>query len=329
MPVIPPRDLEAVIKGALVNSDTSEDNAGIVAAALVLAEIDGRKGHGLSRVPSYAAQAKSGKVDGHAIPKLERPKPGVLSIDAGNGFAYPALQAVQSALPGIARENGIAMAAVHSSHHHGVAGHHVERMAEEGLVALLFGNTPAAIAPWGGKTPLFGTNPIAFAAPVEGRPALVVDLATSKVARGNILAASQKGESIPEGWALDAAGRPTTDAAAALKGSMVPMADAKGAALALMVEVLAAALTGAAFGHEASSFFEGEGEPPNTGQVMVAIDPGALANDMATRLAGLAELIEKDGGRMPGATGLERRKAAEGGIEVDAGALAAAEALAG
>ena len=184
------------------------------------------------------------------------------------------------------------------------------------------------MAPWDGKTPLFGTNPIAFAAPVEGRPPLVVDLATSKVARGNILAAEQRGEPIPEGWALDADGVPTTDPVAALKGSMVPMAEAKGAALALMIEVLAAALTGAAFGHQASSFFEAEGPPPNTGQVMIAIDPAGLESGLAERMAQLAQLIEEDGGRMPGAARMERRRAAENGLEVNSEALAAVESIA-
>ena len=122
-------------------------------------------------------------------------------------------------------------------------GRHVERLAEQGLVALFFANTPEAIAPWGGTRAVFGTNPIAFAAPLEGRAPVVVDLALSKVARGDIVAAKQRGEAIPAGWALDKDGRPTTDADAALAGTMIALGDAKGAALALMVEVLAAALT--------------------------------------------------------------------------------------
>ena len=220
------------------------------------------------------------------------------------------------------------MAAIRRSHHYGVAGHHVEKLADQGLVALLFGNTPAAMAPWGGKTPLFGTNPIAFAAPVAGREPMVIDLATSRVARGNILTASQKGNPIPEGWALDADGAPTTDPAAALKGSMVPMAGAKGAALALMIEVLAAALTGAAFGRDATSFFDARGNPPNTGQLMIAIDPSATADDMAGRLAMLAGLIEDDGARLPGSSRMARRQAAAtDGLDVDAAALDAAVTL--
>lgn len=329
MPVITPSELQETITRALVACDTSDASARSVAAALTLAEIDGKKGHGLSRVPSYGGQAKSGKVDGHATPQLRSPRPGVVAIDAGHGFAYPAVDLMLSALPELATTNGIAMATISRSHHYGVAGHHVEKLADQGLVALLFGNTPAAMAPWGGKTPLFGTNPIAFAAPIEGREPMVLDLATSKVARGNILTASQKGETIPEGWALDQDGQPTTDPAAALQGSMVPMADAKGAALALMIEVLAASLTGAAFGRDATSFFEAEGAPPNTGQLMIAIDPGCVVADAAERMAVFADAIEADGGRLPGATRLARRQAAMAGLEVNEDALTAARSLIG
>ncbi len=144
-----PSELEGIITEALMANRTAEGNARSVARALVLAEIDGKKGHGLSRVPSYAGQAQSGKVDGHASPGAESPRPGVLAIDSGHGFAYPAFDLMQSALPEMAQRNGIAMAAIRRSHHYGVAGHHVEKLADQGLVALLFGNTPAAMAPWG------------------------------------------------------------------------------------------------------------------------------------------------------------------------------------
>ena len=158
-------DLEALIVAAMVACNTSEANARSVARALAQAEIDGQKGHGLSRVPSYGAQSKSGKVDGHAMPEARQPRPGSLMIDAKHGFAFPAFDLAITRLPEIARANGIAAAGFTRSHHFGVAGRHVERLAEAGLVALGFGNTPKAMAPWGGKQPLYGTNPIAFAVP--------------------------------------------------------------------------------------------------------------------------------------------------------------------
>jgi len=333
MTIISPETLHAGIAAALEASSTSPENAQSVAAALTRAEIDGKKGHGLSRVPSYAGQAKSGKVKGFARPEMSPSKPGVLAIDAGHGFAYPAFDLMLEELPKITRGQGIAMAGVYRSHHYGVAGHHVEKAADQGMVALLFGNTPAAMAPWGGKTPLFGTNPIAFAAPIKDQPPLVIDLATSKVARGNIMAASQRGEDIPEGWALDADGNPTTDAKSALGGTMVPLGDAKGAALALMIEVLAAAITGAGFGYQATSFFDAEGDYPNVGQMMMMIDPSAMpmvsGDDFAARMADMAGLITDDGARLPGSGRMAKRQAAEHGIEVNDAAWQAALDLAG
>lgn len=325
-------ELEALITAALVASQTSHANARSVARALAQAEIDGQAGHGLSRVPTYAAQAKVGKVDGHAVPRVQQTRPGSLMIDVANGFAYPALDLAITQLPGLASVNGIAAAGFVRSHHFGVAGRHVERLAEAGLVALAFGNTPKAIPPWGGKRPLFGTNPIAFAAPRSGEPPIVVDLALSQVARGKILTAAQKGEPVPPTWAVDEDGRPTTDAKVALKGALQPIGGAKGAALALMVEVLAAALTGAHFGFETSSFLDAEGPPPAVGQLLLAIDPGAFAGEdvFADRIAALTGAIGDDAGaRLPGDRRIAlRATAARQGVTVDAGLLAEVRALA-
>jgi (2R)-3-sulfolactate dehydrogenase (NADP+) len=326
-------ELEALIAAALRASNTSQANAASVARALTRAEIDGQTGHGLSRVPSYAAQARSGKVDGHAVPELHQPRPASAMIDAKGGFAYPALDLAIERLPALAQASGIAAAGFTRSHHFGVAGHHAERLAEAGLLALAFSNTPKAMAPWGGQRPVFGTNPIAFAAPLQDAPPVVVDMALSQVARGKILTAAQKGEAIPAGWAVDEAGRPTTDAAAALKGALQPVGGAKGAALALMVEVLAAALTGARFGFEASSFFDAEGPPPEVGHLLIAIDAAGFAGTaaFAERIGTLAAAIEGNGdGRLPGSRRAAlRQSAASNGVSVDGRLLADVRALAG
>jgi (2R)-3-sulfolactate dehydrogenase (NADP+) len=320
----------AVVGETLQRCRTSAENAASVARALVAAEADGLKGHGLSRLPSYAAQAKVGKVDGFALPTLERPRPALALIDAAHGFAYPAIDVAHHALVPAARSRGVAVAAIRRSHHCGVAGHPVEALAGEGLLALFFANTPSAIAPWGGATGVFGTNPIAFACPLPDKPPIVVDLSLSKVARGNILAAKQRGESIPEGWALDSAGDPTTDPAEALKGTMLPLGDAKGTALALMVELLAAGLTGANYARDASSFLDADGPPPGTGQFVIVFDPGAIGGEGAIkRFAALAEMVEAEpGARLPGRRRLANRATAEAeGIVIPPGLLAEIEAL--
>jgi (2R)-3-sulfolactate dehydrogenase (NADP+) len=330
MPTLTLTQAEELVAEALMRCRTAPGNARSVAHALVAAEAEGLKGHGLSRVPTYAAQAKVGKVDGFAKPTLDWSRPAVAAVDANSGFAYPALEVAVAALPEATRRNGIAAAAIRRSHHCGAAGHPVERLAEAGLVALMFANTPAAIAPAGGAKGVFGTNPIAFACPLPGRPAIVVDLSLSKVARGNILAAKQKGESIPEGWALDAQGRPTTDPAAALAGTMLPLGDAKGTALALMVELLAAGLTGANFAADASSFLDAKGPPPGTGQLLIAFDPSAFGGaDAANHFAALAAAIEaQPGARLPGARrrGLRARAEREG-VSVNEPLLAEITAL--
>jgi (2R)-3-sulfolactate dehydrogenase (NADP+) len=310
---------EARLTDLFATAGASPANAASVAWALVMAEADGLKGHGLSRVPTYLAMLKSGKIDGQVVPKASRPKPGVLAIDAGHGFAYPAIDLAIVEIPDLAREQGIVAVPIRRSNHCGAAGLHVERLAEQGLVAMLYANTPGAIAPWGGSKPVFGTNPIAFAAPLAGREPIVIDMALSKVARGPIVAAKQKGQPIPEGWALDVHGKPTTDAAAALAGTMVPLGDAKGATLAMMVEILAAALVGAHFGFQASSFLDADGGPPDTGQLILAIDPHAMGgNWFDERMRALVHAIEaQEGTRLPGVRRLTlRAKARAEGIDM-------------
>ncbi|RME64982.1 MAG: Ldh family oxidoreductase [Alphaproteobacteria bacterium] len=315
-------EAERLAHDALAACGTRADNARATAAALVRAEADGQAGHGLSRVPSYAAQAKVGKVKGDAVPVMHRVAEATLRIDAGLGFAYPAIDMAIDALAALAPRTGIAAASIYRSHHFGQAGAHAERLAERGLVALLFGNSPKAIAFWGGKRPMLGTNPIAFAAPLPAsQPPLVIDLALSKVARGKIMAAGKAGKTIPEGWALDTNGKPTTDPAAAMAGSMLPIGDAKGAALAMMVEILAAALTGSHFGWEASSLFDAEGAPPDLGQTLIVIDPGLFsAGRFLERMAAFCAAVEaENGARLPGLSRLERRKrAARDGIAIPA-----------
>lgn len=324
MPNMSLAEAHDLVAAAMARNGANGANAASVARALVGAEADGLKGHGLSRVPTYAGQLRARKVIGDAAPAVSRPRPGALSIDAAHGFAYPAMDAAVERLPDLTREQGIAAAAIYRSHHCGAAGQQVERLAEAGLVALMFANAPAAMAPWGGSKPLYGTDPIAFACPLPGRPAIVVDLSLSKVARGNILAAKQRGETIPDDWAFDAEGRPTTDPAAALNGTMAPMGEAKGVALALMVELLAAGLTGGRYAHEASSFLDDFGDPPGTGQLIIAIDPAAFSASGPGRFAVLAEAVEAQAGaRLPGSRRIALRKAAaEKGLEVADGLLA-------
>ena len=323
-------DTERLVAEAFQRADVGAAQAASVARALVAAEAAGQSGHGLRRVAAYAAQAKVKKVDGHARPHIEMTRAATMRVDAAEGFAFPALDLAIERSPDIVAETGVLAIAVRNSHHAGVLGLTVERFAEKGLVALMTANAPSAMAAWGGTKGVFGTNPIAFAAPLPGADPVVIDLSLSKIARGKVMAAKQKGVPIPEGWALDMDGNPTTDADAALAGTMVPVGDAKGAALALMVEMLSAGLTGANYAYEASSLFDDKGGPPKLGQFMLVLDPKAIGGANALgRLGELAAMIGREPGtRLPGRRGLVlRRKASADGLVIDDDVIAAIEAV--
>ena len=304
-------DAETRVTQALISDGLSETAARSVACALVTAEAEGQVGHGFSRLAGYRAQIHNQKINATANLTCTSLQPAALLIDADCGFAYPALDLAIERGALLAHQYGVATMAIHNSHHCGALSLQVEKIAEHGLIGLMFANTPKAIAPWGGNQPFYGTNPIAFAVPRANGDHLVIDMSLSKVARGKIMHAQKTGTPIPEGWAIDADGKPTTDPNAALKGSMLAFGDAKGSALLLMVEILAAALTGGAFSAHANSFLTPDGEPPRVGQFMLAIKPGN-SHDFAQRLEQLLAMITaQDGVRLPGTRRLTARQSAE------------------
>ncbi len=323
------------VAAALQRAGASPAMAQSTARALVLAESQGQAGHGLSRVAQYATHLRNGRANGAAVPQVLRRRGGALVVDAGEGLAFPACDlAVQEAVAAAA-EHGIALVGVVRSHHCGVVVDHLRAAAAAGCVGIGFANSPAAMPAAGGAHPIFGTNPVAAAFPRgAGHDPLLTDLSLSEVARGKIMVAAKEGKPIPAGWALDAQGQPTTDARAALAGSMLPVGAAsssKGAMLALMVELLVTAVIGANFGFEASSFFVDEGNRPGIGQTFIVIDPGALAGRehyLARVEALVAEMLRDSGVRLPGARREAlRRKAEADGLEVPDALLAAWSAL--
>jgi len=312
-------------RAALAAGGANAAMARMTAEALVAAEAIGQGGHGLSRVPQYAGFLRNGRALGDAEPRLVAERGGAALLDAGDGLAYPALHLAEHEARERAARFGVASVAIRRSHHAGALGLPVERLARTGLVALAVTNSPAAIAAPGGRRPLLGTNPVAAAFPRPGGHPLVADLALSAVARGRIAQAAAAREAIPPGWALDAAGAPTTDAQAALGGTMLALGGAKGAVLALLVEAWIASLAGSALGFEADSFFEEEGNRPGLGLLLLAFDPAAFAGRDAalSRMEALCDALLGDGARLPGARRAALRAQAQvQGIEV-AEALAA------
>ena len=320
---LPMAEVEALVAGQLQRAGAGAAMATSTARALVLAEAQGLGSHGLSRVTQYATHLRNGRADGAALPQVLRRRDGALVVDAHGGLAFPACELAVREAVAAALRHGIAIAGVVRSHHCGVLVDHLRPAAAAGLVGLGFANSPAAMPAAGGRHAIFGTNPVAAIFPRAGGDALMIDLSLSEVARGKLMVAAKEGRPIPEGWALDAGGRPTTDPRAGLAGSMLPVGAAtspKGAMLALVVELLVTALIGAHFGYEASSFFVDEGNRPGIGQAFIVIDPGALAGQASylERVEALvAEMQVDEGVRMPG----ERRdkllrRARDEGLEV-------------
>lgn len=322
---IPLDRVEALALRSLLAAGASAMQAAPVARSIRQAEGDGMRSHGLLYLPVYVEHLACGKVDGKAEPQVRQARPGAVVVDAGQGFAHPAIDLGLPVLLQAARDQGIAALTLHRSYNCGLLGHHAQRIAEAGLVGLCFTHAPASISPPGGKVPVIGTNPFALAVPDgQGGAAFVIDQSASVVAKSEILLRARKGEPIPEGWALDTDGQPTTSAEAALKGSMLPAGGVKGFGMGLLVEVLASALAGAVPSREASPFSGPVGGPPATGQCFIALDPAAFADGFGARIEGLVAAIStQPGARLPGSRRVAARTRTENdGVEVDKALLA-------
>jgi len=316
---------------ALERAGAHSAMAQAAARHLVQAEAQGLPTHGMSRVPFYCSMLRNGRADGSAHPAMVSDRAAACLIDNRDGLPYVSVEWAVGEVIQRARRNGIAFAGIRNSSHVGVLGIHLLAVAEAGLVSFAFTNSPAAIPPWGGKKALFGTNPVAAAFPRRNADPIVIDLALTTVVRGRIMMAMRKGERIPEGWALDRHGKPTTDPKEAIEhGSLFPIGGSKGAMLALMFELICASLTGAAIGPEADSFFAEQGNKPRIGQAFIAIDPAALAGSekFAERVEAIVSTMLSDPEvRLPGARRFASERASKAGIEVPDDLLAQIEKL--
>jgi (2R)-3-sulfolactate dehydrogenase (NADP+) len=330
MAVISITELHALSVSALVKAGASQTAAESTARALIYADAQGTASHGVSRVPQYAGHMKAARIDGRATPKVAIQNGATAVIDAADGLAFPACDlAIKTAID-TAQKLGVAFVAINNSYHFGAAIYHLEAVAKAGMVGLAFTNSPAAMAAAGGKRPLFGTNPIAAIFPRKNGDPVAIDLALSEVARGKLMVAAKDNKAIPLGWALDEEGQPTTDPAKGLKGSMAPLGaatgSAKGAMLALIVELLVTAFAGARFGFEADSFFDVQGNQPRIGQAFLVINPNAMGggDGYIERVETLiSAMLEDDGVRLPGARRYElQRKAEASGVTIPDALLA-------
>lgn len=319
MPTLSLEQVEALSFRMLTASGASALQATPTARSIRDAEAEGIRTVGLSYLPTYCDHVACGKVVGNAVPAVSVPRPGTVVVDAQLGFCHPAYEAGEAPLIAATRANGIGVMALTHSYSAGVLGWFVDRLAHEGLVALMFANSSSLMAPHGGKRPFFGTNPLAWAAPRAGGDTVVADLSSSTVAWVKVNAAAQAGEPIPLGWALDADGNPTTDAQAALAGSMTPSGEHKGSALALLVDIMSGGVAGSNFSFEAASFGGTVGGPPDVGQVIIAIDPTATMGDgyIARLETEFVALAAEPGARLPGdQRRAGRHRTEEYGVEI-------------
>ncbi|MGD8808045.1 MAG: Ldh family oxidoreductase [Gammaproteobacteria bacterium] len=289
----------------LAGLGASTAQADAIADVITSAERDDCKSHGLFRLPGYCAGLKNGRIDGAAVPVVTELAPAVVQVDAKGGYAPLALQMGRAPLAEKARSQGIASMPVVNSYHFAALWYEVEALAADGLVAFAFVNSRSYVAPAGGTEPLYGTNPMAFGWPRKDKPPVVFDQASSAAARGEIMIHQRDGKAIPEGWAIDADGNPTTDPAAGLAGAQLPFGGYKGAAVALMVELMAAGLPRNYMAFESAAEDPRDGGPAKGGELLLAMDPsrfvpdgdGAASLDHAELL--FARLLEQDGARLP------------------------------
>jgi len=307
---------------ALTGLNVPEADAAVVADSLVEAELAGQPTHGLLRLPFLLDRLRAGLINPRPAFRLSGDRAAAVVLDADNGLGPVAgVRAIDLSVER-AHLAGIGIVAVRRGNHLGSLGFYLRRATAAGAIGLAFTNTPPAMSPPGGRTPYLGTNPIAAGFPTSGDP-VIVDMATSQVARGHILRAARVGEPIPEGWAVDAEGQPTTDPHAAIAGSLLPLGGTKGFALALLVEVLSGVLSGAAVGPEVVGTFVPAERESNVGHCFVAIDPEALAPGFATRMDRLAADLRDLGGRAPGdRRHAERARRLTEGVELSAELLA-------
>lgn len=304
---------------ALVGCGASRTNAIPVAESIRDAEADGIRNVGLNYLPHYCEHLLCGKVKGKVRPTWRQSTHGVVMCDAKNGFAHTAFVRVFDKFVAVTRQNGIGSLAIENSYAAGVIGWYVEKLADQGLISLAFANSPAAIAPWGGKTAFFGTNPLAFAIPRRNHNPIIIDQSSSTTAKVNVVEAAKSGEPIPDTWALDCNGMPTTDAKAGLEGSMAPSGGYKGVALAMIVDLLAGGLGGPSMSFNAPQFGNNIGGPPGVGQFFIAIDPNAYARGFDNRAESMIEaMLAQENVRLPGDRRHQHRiSAKESGVRLD------------
>jgi delta1-piperideine-2-carboxylate reductase len=329
---LPFAELQALLREIFLKHGCSDAVATILADNMAAAERDGAHSHGIFRVTGNLGSLDSGWVDGRAVPAVIDAAPGMLRGDGRNGFSLPVLEAARQPLMDKARRNGIALLTVRNAHHFSAVWPDIEPFARAGFLALAMVNSMASVVPHGGTRRLYGTNPMAFAVPRAGRDPIVFDQASSGWSNGDVQIARREGRALPEGIGVDRDGQPTNDPNAVLDGgSLLPFGGHKGSSIAMMMEVMGAALAGGDYSFEIDWSDHPGAATPHGGQTYILIDPGrGAATDFTARIEVLVEAIHDAGQqRLPADRRYANRREAERlGIPLVASELLRLRALA-
>ncbi|MEQ9347687.1 MAG: Ldh family oxidoreductase [Thalassospira sp.] len=299
----------------------SHDHAAAITRSVVAAQSDECHSHGLYRLIGCVQTARNGGLDTHAEPEIIDQAPAITRVNAHKGCS---LLSFEKGLPFLiekSRACGVSVLAINNSFHFSALWPEVEAISSQGLVGLAMTPTHAFVAPTGGIKPLLGTNPIAFSWPRPGRTPYTFDFATSMIARGEIELHRRAGKPIPDDWAIDKAGAPTTDATKALEGAMLTFGGHKGSALSTMIGLLAGPLIGDVLGHETHAASEDAPGKPHHGEIIIAFCPetflGADAQKHLEHAEGLFEGIIEQGARLPSQRRFEaRERSRENGVTI-------------
>lgn len=291
--VFPADQLEAFASRCFQACGMASEDATLVAASLVLADLRGVASHGVTRVPVYAERLRRGVVNARARPAVMADAGALLLVDGDNGAGAVVSHFANGLAMQRAREFGSCIVSVRRSNHHGICSAYAMQAAKQGLISVVATNASRSMAVAGGREAVIGTNPVAFAVPRAGHPPLVLDMATAVVARGRIVEMAKRHEAIPAGWALDADGNPTTDARAAERGVVLPFGGAKGSGLAVVVELLCSVLSGATLGPRIPNLYADFERPQDIGHLFITIDPQRIGrDDVALQAHALADLLK-------------------------------------
>lgn len=317
--------LFALVEAIFTNAGMNAAQSSALARVITAGERDACKSHGIYRIEGVLRTLKSGKVDGRATPVMEAEDGAIVRVNANCGFSNAAFELGLPVLAERAHRLGLAALVVNDCTHFAALWPEVEAIAAQGLAAIAMCPSYASVAPWGGSTPLLGTNPLAFGWPRPDRAPYVFDFATSVVARGEIELHRRAGEDLPTGWAVDAEGNPTTEPEAALAGAMLPFGGHKGSAISTMIELLAGIMIGDLTSPEALAFLGTTALAPRHGELIIAMSPQKFAAGRDGNPFARAELllgaITDQGARLPS----ERRHKARARAEIDGITLTDAE----